>query len=487
MKKVTNNRLPSLFVLLFIALLTTQCQYNEEDIVPNGESRKAPWLTVSDSLQFNDSTDTDSVASLLCADCDHVVTTQLVDGNVLDLQPGDVIGLPANIAFNNLKFDNIIGTEEQPIIIKNCGGTAVINSSGAYGITFKNSKHFKLVGNGSGVGGEYGIKVTTKSGFYILMELFTTNFEIAHVEVAGANRYGMGEGSGFAGIGVKTSPYQDCDLFTDPTRTAWIMRDVSIHDNYIHDTGGEGLYIGHGFYGGRKESKCSSVTYSHSIKGLRVYNNLIEDVGFDGMQIKNADEDVKVYNNVVRNYGTLDHGAHNEGLLIGAGTVGQFYNNIIDTGTGHGCFIQAYGNLDVYNNVFANSGDCGINVTHGPYVIRGADAYFNFFNNTIYNSSEMGFVFHNNDGGPKRLINNLIVKSKKLVHESAPVEMLNNLLTNDPDSIGFVDWSNGDFKLQNSSGAVDAGVDLTQYGIVDDCEGTPRPRGRTFDVGAYEM
>lgn len=465
----------------------------EEDIVPRDENLVTidSLDAAADSLNVEtDTLDTDStetVTSLACSDCDFIVTTQLVDGEALGVQPGDVIGLDASLDYGNLKFINIVGTEDQPVIIRNCGGTAVINSTGSYGLKFNNSKHFKLLGNGTGTTGEYGIRVTTTKGFFITMEMFTTNFEIAHVEVAGAELNGIGENNGFAGIGIKTSPYQDCDLFADPSRQAWIMQDVSIHDNYIHDTGGEGLYVGHGFYAGRKEADCSGVTYSHSIKGLRIYNNFLENIGYDGMQIKNADKDVKVYNNVVRNYGTRDHGAHNEGLFIGGGTTGQFYNNVFDTGTGHGLQNQGYGNLDIYNNVFANSKDNGMYSSNGEFIVRGDDAYFNFFNNTIYNSGEIGFVFHNDEGGTKRFKNNLLIKAGTLVKDSAPVEMENNIVTNDPESVGFIDYSHGNFRLIGNSAAVDAGADLSQYGITDDCEGNPRPSGAGFDIGAYEL
>ena len=68
-----------------------------------------------------------------------------------------------------------------------------------------------------------------------------------------------------------------------------------------------------GFYLGRVESSCKIgdeedwvTTYSHSIKRLRVFNNLLENIGYDGFQVKNADENAENYNNVVRNYGTVD-------------------------------------------------------------------------------------------------------------------------------------------------------------------------------------
>lgn len=371
-----------------------------------------------------------------CGTCDYIVWEYETDGRKIGVQPGDVICLSAAKNYKRLLFKYIEGTKDKPVIIRNCGGTAKVYSADAFGIKFEHSKHFKIVGDGGP--GKYGIKISTEKGFFLTMEKLTTDFEIARLEIAGPQEKGMGPKAGFAGIGVKTSPYQNCELFTDPTRNAWVMTNVSIHDNYIHDTGGEGLYIGHGFYKGRKEKQCAEVTYSHSIKGLRIYNNLIENVGYDGMQIKNADQDVEVYNNVVRSYGTLNHGAHNEGLFIGEGTTGRFYNNLIDTGTGNGCQIQGIGNLDIHDNVFINSGENGIYAAHGAQVVRWKDAYFNISNNTIYNSALMGFVFYNNDGGPKTFANNKVVLAGTLTKSGATVEMVNNVFSNQPEVVAQI-------------------------------------------------
>ena len=48
----------------------------------------------------------------------------------------------------------------------------------------------------------------------------------------------------------------------------------------------------------------------------------------------------------------------------------------------------------------------------------------------------------------------------------------------------FKDPGNGDFRLQSSSPAIDAGVDV---GIRTDLEGKNRPSGNGVDLGAYEF
>jgi len=419
-----------------------------------------------------------------CGECDYIVDSYETDGKALNLKPGSVICLSSTKTYNRLVFRNIVGTASSPIIIRNCGGVAKIYSTAGFGLKFEDSKNFKVLGTGSTA--PYGIKVTTEKGFFVTMENFTTDFEIANVEVAGATPNGLGETSGFAGIGVKTSPYKDCELFADPTRKAWVMRNVSIHDNYIHDVGGEGLYIGHGFYSGRKESGCSVTTYSHSIQGLRVYGNRIENVGYDGMQIKNADMDVQVYDNLVRNYGTKDVGVHNEGLFIGEGTTGKFFRNTIDTGTGTGCQIQGLGNLAIYNNLFLNSGEHGMYGTLGAYSIRLSNGYFNILNNTIYKSAGTGFVFFNNAGGTKRFNNNLVVSAQTLTQKGATMEQKNNIFSNDITSMKFVSITGRDFHVRVGSPAIDKGISMSSFGVTTDKDNKGRPSGTAFDIGAYE-
>lgn len=459
--------------------LTSQCEMgieemNSEEVISEEVNSEQDSLVTGDSLKTEISN----------CECDFTVDEHLTDGEALNVQPGDVICLKGNFTYDRLLFRNIVGTRSQPVIIRNDGGVASIYSNEHYGMKFENSKNFKLLGNGST--DEYGIKVTTEKGFYVTMEMFTTDFEISRIEVAGANANGLGDRSGFAGIGVKTSPYQDCELFKDPTRQAWIMRNVNIHDNYVHDIGGEGIYMGHGFYNGRTESSCSNITYSHSIQGVRITNNLIENVGYDGIQIKNADSDVEVSLNTIRNYGTKDNNAHNEGLFIGEGTTGKFFKNIIDTGTGNGCQIQGMGNLTIYNNLFINSGGNGIYASSGPHAFRISDGFFHIYNNTIYNSAEYGFIFHNNDGGVKRFANNLIVKAGTLTKQSAEVEMENNLLTNDVASILFLNVAKKNLHLKVGSPGIDAGTDLSGHGVNVGFDGKSRPRGIAYDIGAYE-
>lgn len=268
-------------VCLTLAIFSSLVSCKSEKIRPEDDARTFPIFS--------------------CDDCDYIVATHETNGVDLNFKPGDIVCLKTGEEYSNLLFSDIIGDSNNPIIIRNCDGVAVVSSTQSFGVKFTGSKHFKFLGDGGD--SEFGIVISTTQGFYVSMEKLTTNFEIAQLEISGKSHNGIGSEAGFAGIGIKTSPYQACDLFSDPTRTAWVMQDIIVRNNYVHDTGGEGMYIGHGFYTGRQENDCSIITYSHSISGLRVFDNLIERTGYDGIQIKNADSDCKVYNNIILNYG----------------------------------------------------------------------------------------------------------------------------------------------------------------------------------------
>ena len=442
-----------------------------------------------------------SASQLQSCGCDHTISTYnwVVDGNTLGTQPGDTICLDASVSYANMTWRNIHGTQADPIVVKNYGGQAYINSynSGTpnigYGWRFKNSSFFKITGNGDAQH-EYGIKVSTPGGFYISMESFTTNFEISNVEVAGISPVTpTSTRNGFAGIGIKTKPY--CDGSAD--RGTWTMNDVKVHDNYIHDVGGEGLYIGYGFYDGRVEHNCGAMRVPHAIRGLRVFNNKVEDVGYDGIQVKNADTDVEIYSNFIARYGLRENGNHDEGMLIGDGTEALIYNNWIDNGPGvkkgNGMQINAFGNTKIFNNVVVNLGQDATqnlyNKRDSIYINNNSPAFsndkqgtFKVYNNTFIGAQNRGIEAYT----PQHLEikNNIFTGYVQASNFGFLASLTNasNIFNPDATALNFVDVANHDFHLQQNSPAVGAGVDTQLTFDHDDLLRVDN----NFDIGAYE-
>jgi hypothetical protein len=415
-------------------------------------------------------------------DCDHIISGS-VDAQELGVLPGDKICLDGGSTYDNrpLRWENFVGTAEDPIIIKNCNGVAHINpADSSYGWKFINSKHFKILGNGD-PNHEYGIKVTTRSGFYLTMEYFTTDFEIGYIEIAGEGA--TSESNGFAGIGMKTSPYQDCELFQDETKTAFLMENVTVHHNFIHDIGGEGIYAGHGFYQGREErSRCPEgvTTYAHNIHNLAIYDNYITDVGYDGIQVKNADSHASINNNVIRNYGRRNEGSHDEGIFAGDGFEGVIHSNWVENGPGHGMQINAFGNTKIYNNVVINSGDDGIYLNNRSKSFANRDGVFEIHHNTFINMGDDGIEAYT----PQRidLLNNIFVNMADKNTNGFNADIANNLFEGDSQLLGFVDTDHNNYGLSPDSMAKDTGLLVS---LQNDYSGTARVDGLP-DLGAFE-
>jgi hypothetical protein len=123
--------------------------------------------------------------------------------------------------------------------------------------------HYGIVSDDEFAQGQYlhmGIAVSTAS-----------DFELEYLEIMR---------SGFAGIRVLNSRAAG-----DP---AFPAANVRIHDNYVHDTGGEGFYLG-----------WTGDPPANLLPGLRVYNNRIIRTGNEALQIQDLGDGTEVSHNVM--------------------------------------------------------------------------------------------------------------------------------------------------------------------------------------------
>jgi len=220
-----------------------------------------------------------------------------------------------------------------------------------------------------------------------------------------------------------------------------------------------------------------------------------------------------------------------EGIVIGWDTTnGQIYSNIVE-GTKIGLHVAAYNsitNWKIYNNIFRNNDEVGMDVTienggNGGAIIDGID----IFNNLIYNNPDgirvdgyhvsgsagtirnINFVnnvfFSNayNDVGSSidnvynvLFRNNIFSGSGLTVYSKSTVTNISldhNIFYNSGGCQGtscstadpkFVNPTGGDFHLQTGSLAIDTGTSLGAPSF--DFDGNSRPHGAGYDIGAYE-
>jgi hypothetical protein len=196
-----------------------------------------------------------------------------------------------------------------------------------------------------------------------------TKFEIEYVEV---------RRSGFAGIRLLNSRASG-----DP---ATPMEDVSVHDVYVHDTGGEGFYFG-----------WTGDPPSNLFPGLQIYNVRILRTGNETLQIQDLGDGTHVYDNVFAGGGLhwLDNGLglyqdNASQIMTREGTIEIDHNITLD---GAATFINFFSepepgdaarNVTFHDDYFSDTLDLGFYM--GGTAAAGSSFTFDssFFRGLVY-------------------------------------------------------------------------------------------------------
>lgn len=374
--------------------------------------------------------------------CDYVInppaartTSVFVDGEQLGVKPGQTICLNAGF-YMQIRFMGLTGTPGNPITIKNCGGLVEIGDGTNYGRWYatdiRGSKYIRFTGSGD-PGYKYGIKLG-KSGDSGLKIGASTDTEIDHIEIAN---------TGFAGILAKT------DFGGNPPVGAMEMNNVNIHDTYIHDTWGEGMYLG--------ETKTPGQDFRH----LQVWNNIVTRTGLELIQVANVIEDAQVYNNVLYKGGTRNVLYQNKGFQIGDNSVGRYYNNILIGSSSNIMIIMGSGNIDIFNNYLATvTGDAGFFIDNRAVSIPSAP--INIYKNYIMDVNEI-FTFFSvyNEKNPINITENKLEGNNGILglgSGAGPNVTVSGNANEMIERVQFVDIENDNFTLTPGSPYQDLGL-----------------------------
>jgi hypothetical protein len=260
----------------------------------------------------------------------------------------------------------------------------------------------------------------------------------------------------------------------------------SSHGEVVYFTGSYNVVanfeIENGFLGG-------VVMYGddNTLRGCHIHDNGSEgdpssSYGQDGVYSDSATQGNRYIGNYIHDNGriaydsNLDHGLY----LCGDGEV--VMNNVVTGNSAYGLQIAGYttvSGMKVYNNVFASNGRSGIVIWQD---MDGVEIENNlFYQNKIggissYGAHGSGVVFDHNafSGNPSFTIDFTGGSSDYTYTESATASY-------DP---LFAAPTSGDFHLQASSPAIDTGMTIAE--VTTDFDGTPRPQGAGYDLGAYE-
>ena len=254
-----------------------------------------------------------------------------------DVRGGDTLMLQAG-ARGGIQFADFEGIAGDYITINTAGPLCEIREKVLpYGISLRNCHYVRLAGNGSEQN-EYRIKIAEVShdGAGLGISDKSDHIEICYIEICATKG---------PGILCKTNP--DCLTY----RETYTASNFSIHHNYVHNTGTEGMYIGSTAFEGVK-MKCGEDTVIRLpslLKNVEVYDNSVAYTGWDGIQISNT-IDAKCYHNTIDFDSQKDEPWQNCGLIIGGGTSGKFYNNIISGGKGFPINCFGTGKVEITGN-----------------------------------------------------------------------------------------------------------------------------------------
>jgi len=239
--------------------------------------------------------------------------------------PGDTVCIEPGRRLNQY-IQGIRGTAENPIVVTNCpGGQVLIGTTFRYGLFLDSVSHVRLTGSGD-PNFQYGIHVDgTAAGSGLSVTGLSEYVEIDHLEISGTS---------FAGIMVKE------DYSGSPPSPLPLFPGLSIHHNYIHHTGGEGMYLG--------ETKSPGQLFSE----VEVHHNVVMHTGWDLIQTANMDG-VRVHHNVMIDGGALGVLYQGNGYQVGDNVTNlRFDHNIVIGSNANSAILLGGGKTSLDSNWF---------------------------------------------------------------------------------------------------------------------------------------
>jgi len=400
--------------------------------------------------------------------CDFTIdgSVQVVDGYqspYTKIGPGSIVCVLAG-ARSGLVIQNIRGSAENYVKVVNTGGRVELTEAVlGNGIELANSEYVYVLGDGD-PSYKYGFKIigSNNVGFRIWSK--TRNVRVERVEIAGATHQGLAAKTDYA---VKWDTNENGTL-----RDEWEQWNTVIVGNYIHDVDAEGMYVGSSYYLDGADPV---------LRGVEIVGNVVERTGWDGIQVGSAVSGVRVSDNDVRDSGLSDaqtSGNGRYGIIVNAGSTGEWYGNMVTNSRGTGMFVQGLDGNQIFNNIISNSGLA--KVGHGINVTSGLGT--RIYNNTLAAGTGVGIRMI---GGSGVVANNIISGFAQGGEvNTVGASFTNNLVAQQNSLIGYRSELHNDFHLLDWSSGVDSAKGVDVPGL--DFQGIERPVGVDYDRGAYE-
>lgn len=409
--------------------------------------------------------------------CDHYVSLDLDEVDGSGYEPGDVVCVTSGTRLQ-LRFENIEGTPDNPITIKNCGGEVLINAPySPHGIEFLNCSHVRLSGSGDDEL-THGFRILNNQECGISFGNLSNFFEIDHVRIAGT------EGPG---ILVKEEPR--CDLTAN--EGYFLLENVRIHDVEIFDCAA-GINIGHpDFHYGLINEDCGAL-FPYGVKDLEIRNVNIQDV--------NAGNGITVYGATGKIENCVINEIAGNGIVTGTWSSMTIDQNEISNTYLYGLRAEGSSRHKIRNNVFFENSGVGVGSVWIEFFAAVGGGDYNsleFRHNTSINSGSYNLTIANPTAATELCLiqNNLFSESMVPlafygdyggylnIDESELYLVEDNTYAPTRDYFNFVDADANDFRLTHESPVINDGADL---GVEEDFLGQIRNLAGAPDLGAFE-
>jgi hypothetical protein len=302
-------------------------------------------------------------------------------GQTASVKGADTLRIPAG-DYDIISLGGLVGAAGCPIVITNYGGRVYVKQFRIGEKVISPAKYFKVVGTVSG--GTYGIfigdstaPVTNSNG---LTMSYVSNVEVANIEVTGTL------------IGIYCKPIPDTTNANANYPLVATNDSLYIHNTYIHNIGGEGMYIGDTYP--NADPYVGNVIPGR-LDHVQIANNIVDGTDWDGIQLSNARTGAKIHDNTVLNFGRINMGAQQAGIILGGNTNGKVYNNVVRFGTGNGIECFGYGLNEIYSNEVEATGYDG--TANGQQSFFGHD----FLSTVETNAKQIDSVYSNTIIHPK--------------------------------------------------------------------------------------
>jgi len=371
-----------------------------------------------------------------------------IGAKVKTLRPGDTLLVKPGTYKETITVDGLQGTDKDPIRIKGEKG-AVIQGTGRDGFDIRGNAAWLVI---------EGLRIENAQRAGILIN------SSQHITIRDCV---IGNNGQWA-VHTRRSDYmtvENCELFGSKNQHGLYFSSTDFpvaRGNRIHDNKQAGIHMN-----GSKDERPKGMIS----KGL-LENNVIYNNGRDGASAINMDgvEDTVIRNNLLYNNLAAGIIAYHEGGDH-TGTGMKYYNNTVYFRPGEGRWAMAInrlaeggGSTIIKNNIFFGG-------KHGAFYTKNCDLKGIVSDyNIIFTHPGQNLVGDVSDG---------ILSTLKAWQEASSQDA--HTLSVNP---AFADPEKADFHLRKDSPAIGAGTSVE--GVETDLDGTKRPTGKAFDIGAYE-